>query len=54
MSAERDLAAEHGVSYVTMRRAMAVLRECELIQTVHGRGMFIADPLPPDHTDTPA
>ena len=38
---ERDLAAEYGVAYDTVRRAAAVLRERGLIQTVHGRGTFV-------------
>lgn len=38
---ERDLAAEHQVSYPTVRRAMEVLRERGLIETVHGHGTFV-------------
>jgi GntR family transcriptional regulator len=38
---ERDLATEYGVSYDTIRRATALLRERGLIQTVHGRGTFV-------------
>jgi len=38
---ERDLAAEHEVSYPTARRAMEVLRERGLIETVHGKGTFV-------------
>jgi DNA-binding GntR family transcriptional regulator len=38
---ERDLAAEHGVAYPTVRRAMEVLRERGLISTIHGRGTFV-------------
>jgi DNA-binding GntR family transcriptional regulator len=30
------------VSYGTLRHAMKVLRERELIKTIHGRGTFIA------------
>lgn len=44
LPAERDLAAEYGVAYDTIRRAAAVLRERGLIETVHGRGTFVAVP----------
>jgi GntR family transcriptional regulator len=43
LSAERDLAAEYGVAYDTIRRATALLRERGLIVTVHGRGTFVAN-----------
>lgn len=42
LPAERDLAAEYGVAYDSVRRATAVLRERGLIVTVHGRGTFVA------------
>jgi GntR family transcriptional regulator len=42
LPAERDLAAEFGVSYDSVRRAMELLRERGLIVTVHGRGTFVA------------
>lgn len=42
LPAERDLAAEIGVGYMTVRRAMRLLRERGLIVTVIGRGTFIA------------
>ncbi|MFE0642253.1 GntR family transcriptional regulator [Streptomyces sp. NPDC058877] len=42
----RDLAEEHGVACPTVRRAAQVLRERGLVLTVHGRGTFVADPLP--------
>jgi GntR family transcriptional regulator len=42
LPAERDLAAELGVSYDSVRRAMELLRERGLIVTVHGRGTFVA------------
>lgn len=41
LPAERDLAAELGVSYDSVRRAMEVLRLRGLIVTVHGRGTFV-------------
>ena len=44
LPAERDLAAEIGVGYMTVRRAMRLLRERGLIVTVVGRGTFVADP----------
>lgn len=40
---ERELAAEYGVAYNTMRRAMEVLREQGRIVTLHGRGTFVAE-----------
>ncbi|MFB7084128.1 GntR family transcriptional regulator [Streptomyces sp. NPDC056296] len=46
LPAERDLAAEYGVAYLTVRRGAQVLRERRLIVTVHGKGTFVADPLP--------
>jgi DNA-binding GntR family transcriptional regulator len=42
LPAERDLAAEYGVAYDTIRRATALLRERELIITIVGRGTFVA------------
>ena len=30
-----------GVAYTTVRHAMAVLREREIIVTVHGRGTYV-------------
>ena len=41
MPAERDLASEYGVAYGTIRRAMQVLRERGLVDSVHGRGTFV-------------
>jgi DNA-binding GntR family transcriptional regulator len=41
---ERALADYYGRSYQTVRRAMEVLRERELITTIHGRGTFVTDP----------
>lgn len=41
LPAERDLATEYGVSYDTIRRATAVLRERDLIITIVGRGTFV-------------
>jgi GntR family transcriptional regulator len=38
---ERALADYYGRSYQTVRRAMEVLRERELITTIHGRGTFV-------------
>ena len=38
---ERELAEFYGVSYDSVRRATAVLRERGLIRTVHGRGTFV-------------
>lgn len=41
LPAERELATHMGVSYDTMRRATALLRERSLIVTVQGRGTFV-------------
>ena len=41
LPAERDLAVEYGVSYDTIRRATAVLRERGLIITIVGRGTYV-------------
>jgi DNA-binding GntR family transcriptional regulator len=41
LAAERDLATEYGVSYDTIRRATALLRERRLILTIVGRGTFV-------------
>ncbi|MET9673517.1 hypothetical protein ABZY68_10555 [Streptomyces sp. NPDC006482] len=38
----------------TVRRAAQVLRERGLILTVHGKGTFVADPLPAEGSDTEA
>lgn len=43
LPAERDLAAEIGVGYMTVRRAMRLLRERGLIVSVVGRGTFVAE-----------
>ncbi|TFV33379.1 GntR family transcriptional regulator [Streptomyces sp. T1317-0309] len=47
LPAERDLAQEYGVAYLTVRRAAQVLRERGLIVTVHGRGTYVSEPVPP-------
>jgi GntR family transcriptional regulator len=41
LPAERDMAAEYGVAYDTIRRATALLRERGLIVTIIGRGTFV-------------
>ena len=41
LPSERSFAEEYGVAYITVRHAMAVLREREVIVTVHGRGTFV-------------
>jgi GntR family transcriptional regulator len=46
LPSERDLAAEYGVAYLTVRRAAEVLRDRGLIVTVHGRGTYVATPPP--------
>jgi DNA-binding GntR family transcriptional regulator len=54
LPAERDLAQEYGVAHLTVRRAAQVLRDRELIETVHGRRTFVADPLPRPAADVRA
>lgn len=44
LPAERDLAAEIGVAYMTVRRAMRELRERGLVVSVVGRGTYVAEP----------
>ena len=44
LPAEREIAQEYGVAYGTVRRAMGVLRERGLVETVHGRGTFAINP----------
>ena len=46
LPAERALAEEYQVAYTTVRHAMQILRERELIVTIHGRGTFVAASLP--------
>lgn len=41
LRSERDLAEYYEVSYGTIRRATAVLRDRGLIETIHGRGTFV-------------
>lgn len=38
---ERELAAEYGVAYHTVRGAMRVLREQGLIVSIQGRGTYV-------------
>jgi DNA-binding GntR family transcriptional regulator len=38
---EKDLAAELGVAYMTVRRAMEILRDRGLVITVWGLGTFV-------------
>ena len=42
LPAERSLAEEYEVSYITVRHAMAILRDRGLIVSIHGRGTFVA------------
>ena len=41
---EQDLATEYGVSYGTVRRAMDVLRERQLVITQWGKGNIVREP----------
>jgi GntR family transcriptional regulator len=42
LPAERALADEFGVSYITIRHATKILRQRDLIISIHGRGTYIA------------
>ena len=44
LPAERDMAENWGVAYLTVRRAMAELRKKGLIVSVQGRGTYVKDP----------
>ncbi|MGW4411757.1 GntR family transcriptional regulator [Nonomuraea sp. NPDC004702] len=46
LPAERDQAAEYGVAYLTVRRAMKELRNRGLIKSVLGRGTYVVNELP--------
>jgi GntR family transcriptional regulator len=43
LPAERAMAERWGVAYLTVRRAMAELRERGLIVSVQGRGTYVKD-----------
>jgi GntR family transcriptional regulator len=46
---ERDLAAYYGVAFHTVRHAIEILRDRDLVVSIHGRGTFVVDPSnPPD------
>ncbi len=53
LPAERKLAEEFGVSYITLRHAMAILRQRGLIVSIHGRGTFVAACFRNDHDPCP-
>jgi DNA-binding GntR family transcriptional regulator len=40
---EKDLAAELGVAYMTVRKAMGILRERGLVMTIWGLGTFVRE-----------
>lgn len=44
LPAERNMATEYGVAYLTVRRAMQELRERGLIRSVIGRGTYVTGP----------
>jgi GntR family transcriptional regulator len=44
LPAERELAIELGVAYLSVRRAMRLLRERGIIQTVPGKGNYVQQP----------
>ena len=50
LPAERELAVQYGVAYLTVRRAMAELRDRHRIVTVHGKGTFVTS-APDDPAD---
>ena len=44
MPSEQELAAQYGVSRVTIRSGIAQLAEDDLVRVVHGRGSFARPP----------
>jgi GntR family transcriptional regulator len=46
LPSERALAEDYEVAYITVRHAMQILRERDVIVTIHGRGTFVAASLP--------
>lgn len=46
LPSEAELCAEFNLSRVTVRKSLAVLSASGLVRTRHGRGTFVADPLP--------
>lgn len=46
LPAVRGLQQQYGIASMTARAALHVLRAEGLVDTVHGRGSFVADPLP--------
>ena len=42
LPSERALAEEFGVAYITVRHATAILRDRNLIISIHGRGTYVA------------
>ena len=50
LRSERDLAEFYEVAYGTVRRAMQMLRDRGLIETIHGRGTFVTAPPSGDAT----
>ena len=44
LPAEMELAQQYGVSRVSVRRAIALLRDRGKVVTVHGRGTYVAIP----------
>jgi len=46
LRSERELAEYYQIAYATQRKAMAVLRDRGLIETIHGTGTFVCNPLP--------
>ncbi|UXY32384.1 winged helix-turn-helix domain-containing protein [Streptomyces sp. HUAS TT20] len=43
----RALQEHYGIANMTARSAVRILRDEGLVHTAHGRGSFVADPLPP-------
>jgi DNA-binding GntR family transcriptional regulator len=43
----RDLREEFGVSDIVVNSAMRILRNERLVETLHGVGVYVVDPLPP-------
>jgi GntR family transcriptional regulator len=41
LRSERELAVAYGCAYVTLRKAIAVLRERGIVETRHGQGTYV-------------
>jgi GntR family transcriptional regulator len=47
LRSERELASGYGVAYQTLRKAMKVLAERGIVESVHGQGTYVRK-VPPE------